>query len=743
MGQSLKNTIKVVFFVVFVLAIVLSIIIISCNKYGNSLDEDYELSDYTKIISVDELKTIETNGKYILAADIDLSGEEWTPIADFKGVIDGQGHEIRNMTITQSDEKNVGFVRSLTGTLRNFNLIDVNIDVSAVESNVGGVVGYLKSGKVENICVSGSVKASRSASCGGIFGYVSGGSFSKVSVKNIEVVGKTNVGGSFGKLDGVTINGGDGTPSETVIVRGETNVGGKAGYVKSSGDMSNLKTAAEVSGQSCVGGIFGYCYCYDDLTLSSFSNEGNVTGSENCTGGIIGEIEIYTYAKVDMDNFNNTGDVSGNGYVGGLFGYCKGTVDSTFNPRTPTVTNSKSSGVITGTWCVGGISGYAEELTIKKCYNEGSEITASGYKLEDGEKRVYLGGYIGNAKYVNLIDCTNSVNLTAAGDYYYVGGIAGCITKARKDMSDLKNTGEISGGSGVGGVFGYCYCYDDLTLSSFSNEGKVTGSENYTGGIMGKVEMYTYADVEIDNVNNTADVTGNEYVGGLFGYCKNDFDSTRCISTLTNSKSSGVITGTWCIGGISGYVKGLTIKKCYNEGSEIMASGYKLEDGEKRVYLGGYVGNGDSVSFSECTNDVNLSTAEDYYYVGGIAGYIKNARKDMSDLKNTGDIEGGACVGGIFGYCYYYESSTLTSFSNEGNVTGFVNCTGGIMGKSEIYTYAKMDMDNFNNTGEVSGNGYVGDLFGYFSSSSKTSRLFSYSANGNVCGYSKNLEIIG
>ena len=546
MGQSLKNTIKVVFFVVFVLAIVLSIIIISCNKYGNSLDEDYELSDYTKIISVDELKTIETNGKYILAADIDLSGEEWTPIADFKGVIDGQGHEIRNMTITQSDEKNVGFVRSLTGTLRNFNLIDVNIDVSAVESNVGGVVGYLKSGKVENICVSGSVKASRSASCGGIFGYVSGGSFSKVSVKNIEVVGKTNVGGSFGKLDGVTINGGDGTPSETVIVRGETNVGGKAGYVKSSGDMSNLKTAAEVSGQSCVGGIFGYCYCYDDLTLSSFSNEG-----------------------------------------------------------------------------------------------------------------------------------------------------------------------------------------------------KVTGSENYTGGIMGKVEMYTYADVEIDNVNNTADVTGNEYVGGLFGYCKNDFDSTRCISTLTNSKSSGVITGIWCIGGISGYVKGLTIKKCYNEGSEITASGYKLEDGEKRVYLGGYVGNGDSVSFSECTNDVNLSTAEDYYYVGGIAGYIKNARKDMSDLKNTGDIEGGACVGGIFGYCYYYESSTLTSFSNEGNVAGFVNCTGGIMGKSEIYTYAKIDMDNFNNTGEVSGNGYVGDLFGYFSSSSKTSRLFSYSANGNVCGYSKNLEIIG
>jgi len=44
------------------------------------------------------------SGNYYLTADIDLSGAEWAPLGDsadlFTGIFDGQGHALRNLTVT-------------------------------------------------------------------------------------------------------------------------------------------------------------------------------------------------------------------------------------------------------------------------------------------------------------------------------------------------------------------------------------------------------------------------------------------------------------------------------------------------------------------------------------------------------------------------------------------------------------------------------------------------------------------
>lgn len=734
MGSNFKKILNAVLLVLIVAAVIGGVVMCSKRCAGNSDGGDF--SYYTKIASVEDLKSIETIGSYRLDADIDLSGIEWTPIAEFGGTIEGQGHEIRNMTITSSDAKNIGFVGQLSGAINNVTFINVNIDVSTREANVGGVIGSLvEGGWMENVRVSGSVKANRSATCGGLIGNLDSATVRKSFAENIEVVGKTNVGGKYGKARGITFGG---YSANGVTVSGETNVGGIVGYVEYVGDMSDLKNTGNISGESCVGGIFGYCNYSVDATVSSFINEGKITCSGDYAGGIIGRVKAGTYSKIKIENLNNTGDVSGNAYVGGLFGYCENEYE--LDKYYMTLTNSKSSSNVSGTWSVGGIAGYAKALTITKCSNEGAEITASGYNLEKGEKRVCLGGYVGNGYALSFADCTNNVNLNTADENYYVGGIAGFVEKSR-DMLDLNNTGDMGGGSCIGGIFGYIYCYQDSIFSTITNEGKVTCEGDYAGGIVGKASVYCYAKPEMENLNNNGDVSGDGYVGGLFGYLFNEFDNINCFTKLTNTTNNSKIIGKWCVGGIVGYAKGVIIKKSANDGSIIMASGYTLEDGKKSTYLGGYIGKGEYVSISECTNKVVLNVLTSCNYVGGIAGYIKSHENNMSDLKNTEFISGGTYVGGIFGYMHAYKKITLSSFTNFGQVNA-VDYSGGIVGWVNADSYAPIDMDDFNNSASVYSGSYAGGLFGYFYTNS-TSHLYSYSTSGNVCGYSKNLEIVG
>ena len=59
-----------------------------------------------------------------LAADIDLTGTEWTPIPNFAGTFDGNGKTITGLTINQSATDNLGLFASIddVGTVKNLNL---------------------------------------------------------------------------------------------------------------------------------------------------------------------------------------------------------------------------------------------------------------------------------------------------------------------------------------------------------------------------------------------------------------------------------------------------------------------------------------------------------------------------------------------------------------------------------------------------------------------------------------------
>ena len=172
-----------------------------------------------------------------LTEDIDLSGEEWTPIGigqrfhwgirSYSGIFDGKGHTIKNLSIDNSS------------------------------ANFVGLFGYVYGGTIRNLTVSGSVKGS--GHTGGIAGGADGGTFENCA--NLCVVqSDSTAGGTTGGIIGFAPFG------ETLIVRDCYNVG-------------------SITGRH-AGGIIGLCNNMAE-TISNCYNAGTVTGTANA-GAIIG-----------------------------------------------------------------------------------------------------------------------------------------------------------------------------------------------------------------------------------------------------------------------------------------------------------------------------------------------------------------------------------------------------------------------------------------------------------------------
>ncbi len=214
------------------------------------------------VSTVEELKNIALDGKYILVNDLSLENLEWIPIGtdkkSFSGYFDGNGYTISNLVIKPQYNyfglfgyssgviqnlgvKTVsisglvtlngavyvgGLVGYSSGTVTNCYASEVNIDLRHSNAGIasgfaGGLVGY-SSGKVLSSYSSGS-KVSISAMStyawayahsGGLVGYNQGGSIENCysSVKNVsgsynssQMGSVSNVGGFIGKNNGGVI----------------------------------------------------------------------------------------------------------------------------------------------------------------------------------------------------------------------------------------------------------------------------------------------------------------------------------------------------------------------------------------------------------------------------------------------------------------------------------------------------------------------------------------------------------
>jgi hypothetical protein len=271
---------------------------------------------------------------------------------------------------------------------------------------------------------------------------------------------------------------------QNVTIKDSWIYGGKytAGIVGSNvGSVENLTNYASVSGkEDCIGGVLGNSsqkdYKYNSI-IKNAKNYGIIVGNKN-VGGVAG---CATY--VTVDGVENSVQIEGYGYVGGIFG---GIGSSSKND----LKNLRNTGNISGSHFVGGISGHCGGTSLNISTLQG------GASYHCSDSRNWPCGTLTNAH--------NNANVSGM---YYVGGLLGIACGGK--INSLSNTANVEGVYGTAGIIGSA-AY--VTSNYLYNTGNIYG-ENYVGGI------FSYNKEGVTNsAYSTGKVDGDSLVGLMIGY---------------------------------------------------------------------------------------------------------------------------------------------------------------------------------------------------------------------------------
>ena len=177
---------------IFIILVLLAALLAVPGVMATEADETEPAEDMIQIYTVEDLLAIAENptGNYILMDDLDLAGVEWVPM-DFAGTLDGNGHAILNLTVTQvgqtmeksyDSDKNAyetayaGMFCTLRGAvIQNLQLLNVRALVEAdTPCFLGGIAGFMEYTTISGCTVTGTLELrafDRIIGIGGIAGY--------------------------------------------------------------------------------------------------------------------------------------------------------------------------------------------------------------------------------------------------------------------------------------------------------------------------------------------------------------------------------------------------------------------------------------------------------------------------------------------------------------------------------------------------------------------------------------------
>lgn len=260
---------------------------------------------WVDIETVDDLLALakatdaETLGKnYRLKADLNLKDTPFNGIGSagqpFTGMFDGQGHTISHVTVNAPEGENAGFFNVIKGaTIRDLKLVDVEI---TGKTNVGGLAG------------STQVQLDSSDLSKNVANLIGGCSVSGT------VTGTKNVGGLVGLNEGKTdpqtlfsIASAVDKCAASVTVNGKEMTGGLVG--KNGGTITKSSSGGTVKGDTTTGGLVGDSSgdIYDSHTSCTVAGRSH-------TGGFVG------FSDGAVKNCYSIGGVSGTDYTGGFAG---------------------------------------------------------------------------------------------------------------------------------------------------------------------------------------------------------------------------------------------------------------------------------------------------------------------------------------------------------------------------------------------------------------------------------------
>lgn len=620
-----------------------------------------ELANLAKMVSGGE--TYEST-YFELTADIDLGGNEWTPIgtkdSQFAGKFSGNGKTIRNLTVGGGD--NSGLFAYSSGEIKDVYLEKIDITTTM---NAGGVCAF-NSGTIEGCGVlSGTIICSNPN--GGQLGGIcmeNSGTISRC-FSNASVKGATSAGIVY-------INRGNGVVQDcynTGTLEGSSSASGintnNYGKIKTCLNLGAVIAEDKISEEGSV--IRGYGICVMNVPGASLEN--CYSDSDVCPkelfGGFRNNTTVYYKTTAELcggslpDGFD--GSVWNVGSIGGIAD--KDAADR-FAAKSYTYPSLNGVG-----------SAAAREVEV---YNFSTDSTPDWQEF----------------KYIETVEDFRKIDDDLSGNYVLAQNIdfGGNSYRPIAYKSGTSFTGKFSGNGHT--ISNISVNYDDDLVGLFGTNkglimnlavsGEVTGEE-YIGGICAKNEGTIYScsfDGEvrqsattqrkgkvggicgtnyatISNCFNSADVSGKDYIGGICGeMCGKDPVVVYCVSV---GKVSG-FTGSAIVGGICGYGNGIS----YGGSSELSHCRFDMDvSGSINLINGGntITNRGDNYSYKTeflCGDNIDSFDPD-----------IWNAAKGVVVTPDAKDGKFGTKT------CYYMS---LKCFGESGGVSSDVfnfACAGG------------------------------------------------------------------
>lgn len=234
--------------------------------------------------------------------------------------------------------------------------------------------------------------------------------------------------------------------------------------------------------------------------------------------GLFGFVETVGSDTAVVKNVTFTGDVHGDGYVGGLIGNIE---------EYAHVLDSHTTGSVTADYDVaGGLIGYIRGYSTSII--DGS--SATGDVLIDSGPTA--GGLIGEANYATITDSFATGTATATGDSY-AGGLIGTANTVTVDRS--YSTGDVFAEREAAGFIGYL---SDGAVSDCFSLGSVTYTRTSGYGGVGGFLGYAWNSTVTDSYSIGA-VTGNPAVTFNGGFLGNLDTGNTITDSYWNEETSG------------------------------------------------------------------------------------------------------------------------------------------------------------------------------------------------------------
>lgn len=537
---------------------------------------------------------------------VDRSGETYAGLFNYT-----EGAIIKNVDITgASFIKGAYQVGSIVGRAVDSSIQNINssADVGEIGSNtVGGIVGFLevyhKNAAISNAYFNGKVTGSE-YELGGIVGrvyidslpnwavitvYLSNNSFDG-TVSTLTPYATGFVGGVVGFLEMY------GSADNTVITDGNVS----NGTFQQADDLNTplIDESAANPPTSSFGGLIGYAYieplgsnAAGNFIFTNNINNSNLYTTRGELGGLIGVLDHWATGKTIVSGNTNGGTISG---VNGTCGQCGGLIGHVYNyfgKSEVSISNNTNLGnIYASSDGVGGAIGRldADNSTTTIAKN----ILNGDISVHGGNQTGGLVGYISANNYANFNAIGNEVVGSVAqigepGDNFKVGGLIGeqNMNDSAETLLQNKITGSVSGLDEVGGLIGYVgdgytqrhiasnviagtvsntgietggligYVSDggveagrDTTLeNNYVSADVISGSDNYTGGLIGSLDVSAATFIRYNYVGGAVTSTG-DYVGGLFGNIDSDTDKLY----IDKSFASGFVSGGDYVGALVG-----------------------------------------------------------------------------------------------------------------------------------------------------------------------------------------------